>query len=888
VQNQCRHLLLVVFALLATAVGVANSALAQINSLSFKGFNYVSYYNGAYESADSLPALVGTGANSVALTFEYGIDVQHSAVYADVAYTENLTAIAATIVEANSRGLSVMVRPLIDFLDPTKIGSYSLGDWRSFYNPTNPAAFFASYKAMIVDIATVAQANGATSLSIAAELDQLTGPNYLSYWTDIIATVRTVFSGKLTYSADWDDNISPWQGQHGLTAGTGNLATQVSFWNQLDYLGIDCYAPISDAASPVLADLIAGWAQVPSDPTSKAVTGNQSLISYFESVAAQTGKPLLFTELGYESASDAARQPAGTSTNIYDPALQANLYAAFFAAWQQSANSLLLGVYFWNWDPNAAEVGPGNGPNFSPQGQPAQAVVTTNFSTPSPTLEVAPATNISSSGQQGGPFSPSSFNYTVATTSGTRGYSISGVPSWLTASSTSGTVNTTGTTVTFTVNASANSLPPTTYSTTITFTDTTSNTTALTISATLTVNAMPGSLQVTPATDMASVGNPGGPFSPSLFQYQLSTNNGTVNYSISGLPAWLNVSSASGTVTTTPITITFTVNSNANSVAIGGYNATISFSNTTNGQGNQTRNAALTVNSGGTTLPAMRTWVSGTGDDGNDCTLTAPCLTFAGAISKTAAGGEIDCLDPGGFGVVTITKAITFDCGGGEGGQVGSILVAGTPGITINAATTDHVILRNLDINGIVQSGSPGTHGINVLQAASVTLENVDIMSFNNACINLQPTSSHTNLFVFKSVLQNCAGGGVVSVGVGGINRVNVSDSQIKISGVGVTAGANTQAVIYHSTVSNNAGGGVLANDPAAEVSIDLSTVSSNQVFGVHSTNSAIVRMSNSSVAFNNGTGLLADASGQILTWQNNWVAGNTTDGGRTGTIAPQ
>ena len=214
-------------------------------------------------------------------------------------------------------------------------------------------------------------------------------------------------------------------------------------------------------------------------------------------------------------------------------------------------------------------------------------------------LTVTPNTNIVTSGQQGGPFSPSSFNYTVATTSGTRGYSISGVPSWLTASSTSGTVNTSGTTVTFSTNSAANALSPATYSATITFTDTTSNTTALTISATLTVNALPGSLQVTPATSMASIGNPGGPFSPSTFQYQLSASAGTVNYSISGLPSWLSVSSATGSVTTTPTTVTFTINSGANSLAADGYIAAISFVNTTNGQGNQTRNIALRVNSSG-------------------------------------------------------------------------------------------------------------------------------------------------------------------------------------------------------------------------------------------------------------------------------------------------
>jgi hypothetical protein len=370
---------------IAVAAGLTSSpAEAQTRgsssfSLTYRGFNYVSYYNGAYENADSLPALVGTGATSAALTLEYGIDVQTSAVYADATYTDSLTALAATITEANSRGLSVMVRPLIDFLDPAKIGSYNVGDWRSLYNPADAAAFFASYKTMIVAVAQVAQANGAAILCIGAELDQLTGPDYLSSWTDIIAAVRAVFSGKLTYSADWDDNISPWQGQHGLTAGTGKLTSQVSFWSQLDYLGIDCYAPISDAANPVLADLVAGWTLVPSDPTSLAVTGDQSLISYFASVATQTGKPLLFTEFGYESASDAAQQPSGSSTNIYDPALQANLYAAFFDAWQQSGSDSLIGVYFWNWDPNAAEVGPGNGPNFSPQALSAQLVVTAAF-----------------------------------------------------------------------------------------------------------------------------------------------------------------------------------------------------------------------------------------------------------------------------------------------------------------------------------------------------------------------------------------------------------------------------------------------------------------------------------------------------------------------------
>src|SRR6266446_1362481 len=122
---------------------------------------------------------------------------------------------------------------------------------------------------------------------------------------------------------------------------------------------------------------------------------------------------------------------------------------------------------------------------------------------------------------------------------------------------------------------------------------------------------------------------------------------------------------------------------------------------------------AFCVWAGGAQAQASRTWVSGVGDDANPCSRTAPCKTFAGAISKTAAGGEIDALDPGGFGAVTITKAITID---GGGGQVASILVSSNvSGIIVNAGVNDIVIIRNLRINGINQSISAGGHGIRFL-----------------------------------------------------------------------------------------------------------------------------------------------------------------------------
>jgi hypothetical protein len=289
---------------------------------------------------------------------------------------------------------------------------------------------------------------------------------------------------------------------------------------------------------------------------------------------------------------------------------------------------------------------------------------------------------------------------------------------------------------------------------------------------------------------------------------------------------------------------------------------------------------------------ATRTWVSGVGDDVNPCSRTAPCKTFAGAISKTADCGEIDVLDPGGFGAVTITKGIKIDGGGGEAGQIASILASSTNGITINNtsgnATCNFDVIRNLDINGAGSSSVTGLTGINVLAGKNVALENVDIENFTQTCINFQPTSS-MNLLMYNTNFENCAGGGIISNTSSGVNHINIEKSTISRSGVGVTAHANSNVNIHNSMVSNNVGGGVLADTNAtAQVNLDHSTVANNQVFGVHATSSAIIRMSNTSVVFNNGTGLLADASGQILTWSNVFVDGNSPNGGHTGTIVPQ
>ena len=162
-------------------------------TLKYAGFNYVADVDGSYADANSLATMIAdTASNSVALTVDYAIDPQTSTVYADsstdstTGITETNANLIATIQQAEAAGLTVMVRPLIDFsynATPTMLTSgghtYADGDWRAYYNPADVATFFASYKTMIVAEAQAAQAGGAQLFDIGTELDQLTGPAYL-------------------------------------------------------------------------------------------------------------------------------------------------------------------------------------------------------------------------------------------------------------------------------------------------------------------------------------------------------------------------------------------------------------------------------------------------------------------------------------------------------------------------------------------------------------------------------------------------------------------------------------------------------------------------------------------------------------------------------------
>jgi hypothetical protein len=164
---------------------------------------------------------------------------------------------------------------------------------------------------------------------------------------------------------------------------------------------------------------------------------------------------------------------------------------------------------------------------------------------------------------------------------------------------------------------------------------------------------------------------------------------------------------------------------------------------------------------------ATRTWVSGVGDDANPCSRTAPCKTFAGAISKTAgapgAPGEINCLDPGGFGALTITKSINIICG--QSG-IGGVLVSGTPGITVSVGATDRVILDGLDFEGI----GMGTNGVSMVGAGFLIIRNSSIRDFTGFGVNMAGTSATPapRLLIQNSLITGNASGGINVQGASG------------------------------------------------------------------------------------------------------------------------
>ena len=221
----------------------------------------------------------------------------------------------------------------------------------------------------------------------------------------------------------------------------------------------------------------------------------------------------------------------------------------------------------------------------------------------------------------------------------------------------------------------------------------------------------------------------------------------------------------------------------------------------------------LALPSGYAQAQASRTWVSGVGDDVNPCSRTAPCKTFAGAISKTAPAGEINCLDAGGFGAVTITKSITIRCDHVEAG----VLVSGTNGIVVNAGATDRVVLEGLDIEGV----GTGLNGVNILAGKEIYIIRCSIRHFTQNGVNMSSATSGGHVFVNDSFILFNAGGVNVqgTANIASITNTNILSNTsfgVQANGAGNIVGIETSVLNNNPTgISLSAGGTAVSVGPS-------------------------------------------------------------------------
>jgi len=308
--------------------------------------------------------------------------------------------------------------------------------------------------------------------------------------------------------------------------------------------------------------------------------------------------------------------------------------------------------------------------------------------------------------------------------------------------------------------------------------------------------------------------------------------------------------------------------------------------------------AAAMLYSAPASAQATRTWISGVGDDVNPCSRTAPCKTFGGALAKTAAGGEINCLDPGGFGSIIITKSISIICDNTEAGT----LVAVANAIVINAPGAV-VQISGFDIEGLGQTGVAGINGIYLTNGASLTVRNTKIRGFRNG-YGISFTPSNNAALVLDNVTISESGsasdpltgaiqvtpaiGYVVQATLTNVQLVDNLNTGLRIDTLAGT-GTTVTAMVDKSVVSNSGTGIMVRSMAGAPASLMLtnSTVSGNSTIGIFAKGAATVaRVGNTTITGNNAA-LLAGSGGSIFSYGDNRLDGNTTDTAFTLPVIP-
>ena len=300
----------------------------------YNGIHFVSWRSEEYASPESLTALDGladTNANWAGLlTTWYQADAQAVQMSPVPDKTPSDEALRCAVERMHALGLRILLKPHVDALDET---------WRGEFQPPNPDEWFGNYGRLLAHYADWAQASRVDALVIGTEFVRLTGGRFRRRWMELISDVRTRFGGLLTYAAN--------------ATHAKDEFSQVSFWDALDLIGLDAYFPVSQGWTPHAA-------------------GIQRMAEEFD-------KPVVFTEIGYRSVTDAGKEPWNwANPGELDAESQAQCYQAFFDAWLKHA-SWMQGAFWWNWPASLPDV---TGTDYSPREKAAEAVLAANFELP--------------------------------------------------------------------------------------------------------------------------------------------------------------------------------------------------------------------------------------------------------------------------------------------------------------------------------------------------------------------------------------------------------------------------------------------------------------------------------------------------------------------------
>jgi len=313
----------------------------------YQGFNFQGWKSDTYlqpGAATSFDQMITTGLNAASInTIWFQSSGTANTMFRDANETATDEGVIASLRRADAAGLQTMLRPMVN--------TYSNSTWRGNFRPTNVAEWFTNYRRMTNHYATLAQANGVDLYDIGSEFNSLQG--YDAEWRKVAAEARARYSGKLTYSANWDSYQN------------------VSWYDAVDIVGIDAYFPLAaNGANPTVDEIIARWSSYPEGPAN-----SRNIIAGIAAVQQRFNRPVVFTEIGYRSGASPLYQPWNIG-GAYAPAEQQRALEAAFRAWDGKPWFLGMFIWMWNADPN----GGGSGDTqHTPQRKPAEQTVRTRY-----------------------------------------------------------------------------------------------------------------------------------------------------------------------------------------------------------------------------------------------------------------------------------------------------------------------------------------------------------------------------------------------------------------------------------------------------------------------------------------------------------------------------